>query len=138
MSTSARAVTPPARPASATAPGGPIPRSWAALAGVVAAGLALAVTELLAALAEGAPSLAVSVGSAVIAFQPSGAKDLVVSWFGTNDKLALNLAVLVAALALGAGIGLLGRTRRDLANVAIAGLAPVSYTHLTLPTNREV
>jgi DMSO/TMAO reductase YedYZ molybdopterin-dependent catalytic subunit len=97
------------------------------LAGLVAAGLALGVTELIAAFFGGAPSLAVSVGSAIIAFQPAGAKDLVVSWFGTNDKLALNLLVLVVALALGAGIGILGRTRRDLANAAIAGLALLGF-----------
>ena len=128
MSTSARAVTPPAREAGAPARPGPlVPRSWAALAGVVAAGLALAVTELLAALFEGAPSLVVSVGSAVIALQPAGAKDVVVAWFGTNDKLALSVAVLIVALALGAAVGVLARTRRDLANAAIGGMALLGF-----------
>ena len=128
MSTSARAVTPPAREAGVPVRPRPlVPRSWAALAGVVAAALALAVTELLAALVEGAPSLVVSVGSAVIALQPAGAKDVVVAWFGTNDKLALSVAVLIVALALGAAVGVLARTRRDLANAAIGGMALLGF-----------
>ncbi len=81
--------------------------SWPpAVAGALAGAVAIAVGELLAGLIRDAPSLVTAVGSLVIALQPSGAKDLMVSLFGTNDKLVLNIAVLVGALliALVAGI----------------------------------
>ena len=69
-----------------------------ALAGLVAGAVAIALGELLAGLVRDAPSLVTAVGTLVIALQPSGAKELMVSLFGTNDKLVLNLAVLVVAL----------------------------------------
>src|ERR1022692_1150916 len=73
--------------------------SWPpAIAGVLAGAVAIAVGELVAGVVRGAPSLVTAVGSMVIALQPAGAKDLMVTWFGTNDKLVLNLAVLGGAL----------------------------------------
>jgi DMSO/TMAO reductase YedYZ molybdopterin-dependent catalytic subunit len=77
-----------------------------ALAGLAAGGAALAVGELIAGIVRDAPSLVSVVGSMVIALQPSGAKELMVTLFGTNDKLALNLGVLIVAMliALAAGI----------------------------------
>ena len=77
-----------------------------ALAGLAAGGAALAVGELIAGIVRNAPSLVSVVGSLVIALQPSGAKELMVTLFGTNDKLALNLGVLIVAMliALAAGI----------------------------------
>ncbi|MFI5200296.1 MAG: oxidoreductase, partial [Candidatus Limnocylindrales bacterium] len=70
--------------------------AWAAaLAGLAAGAAALAAGELLAGLIGGAPSLVTAVGTLVIALQPAGAKELMVSLFGTSDKLALNLAVLL-------------------------------------------
>ena len=68
-------------------------RGRAAIAGIVAAGIALGVSELLAGLLPGATSLVASVGQVVINLQPPGAKDVVVSLFGTNDKLALELFI---------------------------------------------
>src|SRR5262245_1374792 len=89
-----------------------IPVGRAAVAGVVAAGVTLAFGELLAGLLPGAPSPLVAVGTAVIALQPPGAKDFVVALFGTNDKLALTIAVALVALLAGAGIGILARHHR--------------------------
>ena len=87
-------------------------RDWrAAVAGIVATATALGVSELLAGLLPGATSLVASVGQVVIDLQPPGAKDLVVSLFGTNDKLALELLIVVVALLVGAGLGLLARRR---------------------------
>src|SRR6185503_9109664 len=47
----------------------------------------------------------------VIDNQPPGAKDLVVSLFGTNDKLALETLILVVAIAIGALLGVLAVRR---------------------------
>ena len=70
---------------------------WApALAGAAAGALALAASELVAGLV-GAPSLVVSVGALAIDFQPPGAKDIVVSLFGTNDKAALIVFITMLA-----------------------------------------
>ncbi len=73
--------------------------------------VAIAVGEILAGLVAGAPSLVVSIGTLVIDQQPPGAKDLVVSLFGTNDKLFLNVLILAVALVVGGLLGLLARTR---------------------------
>ena len=85
-----------------------------ALAGLVAGGAALAAGELIAGLIKDAPSLVTAVGSLVIALQPSGAKELMVNLFGTNDKLVLNLAVLVVALVVALFTGVVaGRNFRS-------------------------
>jgi DMSO/TMAO reductase YedYZ molybdopterin-dependent catalytic subunit len=86
--------------------------AWAsALAGAAAGLAAVAAAELLAGLLAGAPSLVIAVGDLVIALQPPGAKDLVIALFGTNDKLALQAVIVIAALAIAAGAGVLARRR---------------------------
>jgi DMSO/TMAO reductase YedYZ molybdopterin-dependent catalytic subunit len=90
-----REVTEPNRPAA----------TLAALAGVAAAAAALGLSELVAGVLT-APSLIASVGGFVIDHQPPGAKDLVVSLFGVNDKLALEILIVVASLGVGALLGL--------------------------------
>src|SRR5664279_92702 len=77
----------------------------AALAGATAGAVAIAVGELLAGLLRDAPSLVTAMGSLLIELQPAGAKDLMVSLFGTNDKLVLNLGVLIGALLIAMVIG---------------------------------
>ena len=79
-----------------------VPRMDAAAAGVAAAGLALGISEAIAALLPGAVSLLAAVGQAVIDRQPPGAKDFVVALFCTNDKLALEIVVVLVSLAAGA------------------------------------
>jgi len=87
---------------------------WApALAGAAAGALALAASELVAGLV-GAPSLVVSVGALAIDFQPPGAKDIVVSLFGTNDKAALIVFITMLAIALAAVAGILAARRFSL------------------------
>jgi len=77
-----------------------------ALAGAVAAGVSIAVAELIAGLVDGAPSLVIAIGSLVIDLQPPGAKELVANLFGTNDKLALNVVIVAVALVLAALVGI--------------------------------
>jgi DMSO/TMAO reductase YedYZ molybdopterin-dependent catalytic subunit len=83
----------------------------AALAGLAAAGLGLGVSEAIAGILSGATSLIDAVGQVVIDLQPPGAKDFVVELFGTNDKLALEIVVTIAALALGAVLGVAASRR---------------------------
>ena len=87
---------------------------WApALAGTAAGAVALAASELVAGL-FGAPSLIVAVGALAIDLQPPGAKDVVVSLFGTNDKAALIVLVIGLAIALAAVAGILAARRFSL------------------------
>lgn len=81
----------------------------AAISGAVAAAAAVGLSELIAGLMGGATSLVAAIGQAVIDRQPTGAKDLVVALFGTNDKLALEVVVVIAAIAIGAGLGTAAR-----------------------------
>jgi DMSO/TMAO reductase YedYZ molybdopterin-dependent catalytic subunit len=83
--------------------------AWpAALAGAVATIAAVGVSELAAGLLT-AQSLVAAVGGAVIDLQPPGAKDFVVSLFGQNDKLALELFILVVSVLVGAALGMVAR-----------------------------
>jgi hypothetical protein len=91
----------------------------AALAGAVAGAAGLAVAELIAGFFSGAPSLVIAVGDLLIRLQPAGAKDFFVTLFGTNDKLALNLLILVVAIVLAGAIGVVGRRRWEVAVVAL-------------------
>ena len=88
-------------------------RIWRpAVAGALAAGVAMAAAELVAGLVRGAPSLITAIGSLVISLQPPGAKDLMIRLFGTNDKVALNVSVVVIALVVAAAAGVLAAHRR--------------------------
>ena len=89
----------------------PGPLLRAATAGLVAGAAGIAASELLAGVIPGTPSLVVGVGSLIIALQPPGAKDFVISLFGTNDKTVVNLAVVLVALVVAAVAGVLGRRR---------------------------
>lgn len=86
-----------------------------ALAGLAAGAAGLAVGEVIAGLVRGAPSLVTAVGTLVIALQPPGAKDFLAQLLGTNDKLALNLAVLVVALLVALVAGVLATRRFETA-----------------------
>ena len=110
-----------ARPAAAVRP----PLRAAAFAGLAATGAAIATGELLAGLVPGIPSPILSVGRVVIDLQPPGAKELVVSIFGTADKLALEVLVLAVSLAIGAGLGVLARARPGVAMAVLGGFVVV-------------
>jgi DMSO/TMAO reductase YedYZ molybdopterin-dependent catalytic subunit len=100
-----------------------LPRTLAAVIGLLAGSAALGTWELLAGLVDGIASPIATFGALVIALQPPGAQSLVVSIFGTADKLALNLAVLLVALLGAAALGLLARRHSSLAEAGygIAG-----------------
>ncbi len=102
-------------------------RPRAAAAGAVAGAIGVAASELVAGVVPGAPSLVVAVGSLVIALQPPGAKDVMTTLFGTNDKTALNVAVVVVAVLVGAVAGILGRRSFGAAWWIFAGFGFVAF-----------
>jgi len=102
----------------------PVPsRGAAAFAGIVAGGAGLGATELLAGILPGAPSVVLEIGSFLISLQPPGAKQAVVDLFGTNDKLALNLAIIIGALVIAAGLGMLARYHRPWTTAGFVAIA---------------
>ncbi|HYI21631.1 MAG TPA: molybdopterin-dependent oxidoreductase [Candidatus Limnocylindrales bacterium] len=102
------------------------PRWMWGLAGVAAAAVAIGAAELSAALLGGS-SIIVAVGNLVISLQPPGAKDLMVALFGTNDKLALEIMVLIGGLLLGGVLGLMARSdmRSAMAGFAVFGVVGI-------------
>ena len=117
--------TAPVEPVAASLAPAVAPRGLAALAGSIAALVALAVGELFAGLIAGVPSPIAAVGSAIIDFAPPGSKDLMVSLFGTNDKTALTVFVIAVVLLVGAGVGLLARRHHGAALAVILGIVGV-------------
>jgi DMSO/TMAO reductase YedYZ molybdopterin-dependent catalytic subunit len=105
----------------------PSGRGLDALVGIVAGLAAFGVSELVAGLVPGAPSLLLAVGQTVIDLQPAGAKDVAVALFGTNDKLALEVVVILASLAIAAALGILARRHWDAAAAGFAGFAGVGF-----------
>jgi DMSO/TMAO reductase YedYZ molybdopterin-dependent catalytic subunit len=130
----------PAQPLPAVETGGAaVPTGRAAVAGAIGAGLALGVSELLAGLLPGATSLVAAVGQAVIDRQPAGAKDVVVTLFGTNDKLALELVVSIAAVAVGALLGVIAVRRYAVAAIGFAAFGVVGFlAALAIPAAEPV
>ncbi len=98
-------------------------RRVGALAGIIAGGTALGLTELVAGLLPGTPSVIVAIGSLVISLQPPGAKQLVVDLVGTADKFLLNAAVALVALGLTGLLGIVARHHPGRAMVGFAGIA---------------
>ena len=95
---------------------------WAALVGLLAAGVTLAIAELGALLLAPASSPLLAVGSLVIDLVPAWVKSLVISLFGTDDKAVLLITLAVLVVALAAGIGILEYRRPPF---GIAGLVVV-------------
>jgi DMSO/TMAO reductase YedYZ molybdopterin-dependent catalytic subunit len=83
-----------------------------AIAGVVAAGVALGVGELVCGLGAGQATLITSVGTQFIDQFAGSLKDLAVSLFGTNDKTALIVGIVVLSFAFGAALGIASVRRR--------------------------
>lgn len=93
----------------------------AAATGTAAAAVALATTDLAGALADpSGPSLVTSVGTWFIDTFAGPLKEPAVELFGTNDKAALLVGIVVFGLAIGAALGLVARTRQRLADGSLA------------------
>jgi DMSO/TMAO reductase YedYZ molybdopterin-dependent catalytic subunit len=108
---------PPAPAGGVTGPGGAGDRAlrrWlGALAGLLAAAVALGVAELVAGLVGPASSPVVAVGDVVITLTPEPVKDFAIRTFGEHDKVALVVGTLVLLALYAMLIGVLSlRSRR--------------------------
>ncbi len=81
-----------------------LPRWAGAVAGVVTGGVAVTVGMLIAAFAD-RPSPIDAVGSSFIDRTPRWLKNLAIDWFGTNDKTALRVGIVVVLVAVAASLG---------------------------------
>lgn len=104
------------------APRGPLPtrptppRSWGAVAGLVAGGAAVAVGSLVASLTGGVSPID-AVGTSFIDRTPMWLKDLATDWFGTRSKTALRVGIAVVLAVLAAALGVAGLRHRRAAAV---------------------
>jgi DMSO/TMAO reductase YedYZ molybdopterin-dependent catalytic subunit len=96
-------------------------------AGVVAAAVALATTELVGGLVGSGPPLVPAVGSRIIDLGAGSLKDFAVSVFGTNDKPALVIGIVLVCLLAGWGIGRAARRHRWAAPVGFATFAVIGF-----------
>jgi len=92
------------------------------VAGLVAAAVALAAGEVVARLVGG-QSLVEVIGQVIIDSSPRLLTDFAIETFGTKDKPALLVAIVVVALALGATLGPLAMRYPAAGVVALAGFA---------------
>ncbi len=100
----------------------------AAVAGLVAGGVTLAVAEVFAALISPSSAPVLAVGAAFIDATPRPLKDFAIENFGTNDKLVLliGMGVVIALLAAVAGALALKRPWVGRALVVLLGLVAVA------------
>jgi DMSO/TMAO reductase YedYZ molybdopterin-dependent catalytic subunit len=89
------------------------PPGRAAIGGLIAAAVALAMTELIGSIGNPAsPTIISAVGSRFIDRAAGSLKDFAVRVFGTNDKPALLTGIVAICLILGALLGLANRRNR--------------------------
>lgn len=103
------------------------PRWWGALMGLLAAALGLGAAEVVAGASRDLSSPVVSIGDRIVDRVPASLKELAISWFGTNDKVALVVGILavLGLLAAAAGIANLRDRRVGLAAAAALGAVGV-------------
>ncbi len=94
-------------------------------AGAVAAAVALGAGELAAGLLGAGASLVVAVGDLVIDFAPPAVEDAGISIFGTNDKPALVVGIVVLSLLFGYGLGRVAARRFAAAAAGLAAFGAV-------------
>ncbi len=112
-----------------------IRRGLSALAGLIAAGLALGIGELLAGIVGQNSSPVVAIGGAVIDATPRPLKDFAITTFGENDKIALIVGTLVLLALFSMVLGVLAWSRLKLAaaGVLLFGLLGAAAA-ITRPT----
>ena len=98
----------------------PVP--WAALAGLLSAGAAISVGELISGITERTPSLILGVSDAIVdsRFVPGSVVRWSIDTFGSAQKPLLFYGVLAATLVLGVLTGIAARRRRSVIIVVYA------------------
>lgn len=91
-------------------------------AGIVAAGLALGIAELVAAFTGPDSAPANALGSTVIDHTPDGLREWVIQTFGTNDKTLLFACMAVVAVLVAGFIGAMERTAQPRGTWLLAAL----------------
>ncbi len=99
--------------------GGAARRGLAALAGLLAAAVALGVGELVAGFVGPTSSPVIAVGDAAIALVPEPVKAFAIRTFGEDDKVALIAGTLVVVALYAVLVGVLGLRDRRLAVVGV-------------------
>ncbi|MEU5984123.1 molybdopterin-dependent oxidoreductase [Streptomyces sp. NPDC047434] len=94
-------------------------RLLAALGGLLAGYVSLAVAELVTAAVRPEASPVMAVGGAVIDHTPAGVKDWAIRNFGESDKIVLQLGILVVLALLAAAVGLLALRHRRAGAAAV-------------------
>lgn len=115
----------PDSPSNSQPNGRPTGRFGPAVFGAVSVALSFGISELLAG-AIGAPSLIQGVADWVVDSVPPGVKDWAITVFGTNDKPALLVGIVLVGLLIGAGVGLISRHRIEPAIVAFGAFGIVA------------
>ena len=105
--------------------------TWAGF-GILATLVGMAAGHLVAALTNPAASPVLAVGSTVIDLTPTPAKEWAIRTFGDNDKAVLVGSVMLGALMLAAGAGLLARRRLLLGAAALGVLVAAAGLMATL------
>jgi DMSO/TMAO reductase YedYZ molybdopterin-dependent catalytic subunit len=113
-------------------------RSSGALSGLAAVAAALGVSELVAALLEGASSPVLAVGDAVIDSVPGWLERAAIATLGTADKPVLITGVLVISALVGAALGVLALRRPALAATGIVGFAALGVASALADPRAEV
>jgi DMSO/TMAO reductase YedYZ molybdopterin-dependent catalytic subunit len=103
----------------------PSPRAQAGLAGAVAAGVALAVGELVSAFGEPGQSLVGGVGNEIVDRAAGGLVRFAIEAFGTADKAVLVVGIVLVCLLAGAWVGRLSLDRPWVGPTAFGGFALV-------------
>lgn len=94
-------------------------RGLTALAGLISAGLALGIGELLAGLVGTNSSPVIAIGGAVIDATPRPLKDFAITTFGESDKIALVVGTLLLLAIFSMILGVLAWTRLKLAAAGV-------------------
>ena len=97
----------------------------AAATGLLAAGAALGVGELVAGVRASWQSPVVAVAEAVIDAVPRPVKDFAIEQFGENDKVALVIGILGFSVIFGAVLGIVARRRLAVGAAGFAAFAAV-------------
>ncbi|MBB5912419.1 DMSO/TMAO reductase YedYZ molybdopterin-dependent catalytic subunit [Nocardia transvalensis] len=91
-----------------------------AASGIVAAGLALGVAELVSVAVDTSSAPLAAIGATVVDHTPDGVREWAIDTFGTNDKLVLFVSMGVVALGVAAFAGRIERVSRPLGSVLLA------------------